>query len=183
MAKAPKTDGGKKKDNTLKIVLIVVGALVGLGLLFMIAGVLFFGSLFDRATDGVDVDENGGKVTIQSDDGQSSTQIGENAQLAEGFPEDVPIYEPSTLVASSRVNETQFSATARTDTARTEVQSYYKSEMAKQGWEMEAESTYGDGSITTYKKGDRTASVSVNVQKDEEAEKTFFVVSVASVNQ
>lgn len=179
-AKPAAPGAAPKKDNkTLKIVLIVVGVLVGLGIIGTILATMFFASLFDSATDGVNVDD--GTVTIKSDDGQVTTSAGEGATLAEGWPSDVPIFEPSTLRSSSKADNTSFSAVASTASSVADVTAYYKSEMASKGWATQLDSSSGDGTLLSFSKDNRTSSVIVTRSEDEASnEKTGFVVSVAT---
>lgn len=173
----------KKKNNTLKIVLIVVGVLVGLGIIGTVLMVVFFSALFKSATE--NVSSNGdGTVTLQSDDGNTKTTVGENVELTQGFPSDVPIFEPSTLLASSKTDESDFSAVARTAKSIEEVSSYYKTTMAAQGWASQLDSATSDGTFLTFQKDNRTSSVVVTTNSDESSnEKTGFVVTVTTQQQ
>jgi ABC-type lipoprotein release transport system permease subunit len=169
----------KKKDNTLKIVLIVVGVLVGLGIIGTILATVFFASLFNKATDGVDV--NDGTVTIQSDDGKVTTSAGEGAKLADGWPSDVPIFEPSTLRSSSTSENTSFSAVASTASSVTDVSAYYKAQMAAQGWATQLDSSSAEGTLLSFSKDNRTSSVIVTTSDDNSSsEKTGFVISIST---
>ncbi len=177
---APAVAGSAKKKNnkTLKIVLIVVGVLVGLSLLGTILVVLFFSALFHKAAKEVDLNE--GSVTIQSEDG-SKTTVGEGAKLAEDFPSDVPIFSPSTLVASTKTEDSSYSAVGKTSSSVADVTSYYKSEMAKQGWTTQLDSTADGGTVLSFQKDNRTAGVIVTSNADEASnEKTGFVVTVTT---
>lgn len=181
----PATNGAAapKKDKTLKIVLIVVGVLVGLGLLATVVTVLFLGKLFKDASDNVSVDNNG-TVTLKSDDGTVKTNVGENAKLADGFPSDVPIFEPSTLLASSKTSDSEYSAVAKTAKSVADVTSYYKTQMAAQGWTSQYDSTANDSSLMTFDKDGRTASVVVSNSPEETSnEKTGIVIAVTNKTQ
>lgn len=170
-------DKKKEPTSTTKVVLIVVGVVVGLSLIGVVASALFFGALFKQATDNVGLDN--GQVTIQSDDGDSKTTVGEGVKLAEGFPTDVPIYGPSTLLASSKTDGKDYSAVVRTSSSTADVAGFYRTEMVANGWESQLDSDYGDGSLQTYKKGDKTASIVVTQSDDNSTdERTGFVVSV-----
>lgn len=184
-AEAPATESvnnaasAKKKSSTLKIVLIVVGVLVGLTVLGTIASIVFLGALFNSATDGVDV--NDGSVTIQTENGEVKTNVGEGTKLADGFPSDVPIFSPSTLMASSKAENSSFSAVAKTASSVGDVTNFYKTQMASQGWTTQLDSSSGDGTLLTFAKDDRTASVVVTTSTEESSnEKTGFVVSVTN---
>lgn len=177
-----KTAETKKKDNTLKIVFIVLGVFVGLSILSVVGLMIFFGSIFGWKDKNVTVNSDGekGSVTIKSNDGQSATSYGENVQIPDGFPSDVPIYDPATLVSSSKLSEGQYSVSARTASTVSDVTSFYKNDMKEQGWNSQIESSYGDGTILSFKKGNRTASVTVSVQPQESSDrKTFFTVSTS----
>lgn len=177
---APKTEGPKKKDNTLKIVLIVVGVIVGLMIISGILFSIFVGSIINRAGKNIKVDKDGdsGSINIKTNDGQGSINYGENAKLPDGFPTDVPLYEPSTTVHASKTSDKQYSAGLKTNSSVSDVVAYYRSELAKQGWESTHESSYADGAILNFKKGDRVVTLSVSNQKDEQTEKTFISISV-----
>lgn len=153
--------GGKKKDNTAKIVLIVVGGLVGLMILAGIGMAMFVGGIFRQASKNVDVDTGNGSVTVKTEEGEATASYGNDAQLPEGYPSDLPIYEPSNIVYAIKTDGKNFSVTAKTDDDPQKVRDYYKSELPNQGWELEREYSYTQGSSATYNKGDRSVTVSV----------------------
>lgn len=175
-----KSSDTKKKDNTLKIVLIVVGALVGLMILGVIVTSIFIGSLFGNATKGIKVtgDEDSGSVTIKSNDGQSTTTYGNDASLPDGFPSDVPIYDPSTTVYATKTDDKHYSVALKTADATDKVLAFYSDELTKQGWTSTHESSYTGGNIILYKQGDRSLSLSVSTQENEEVEKTFVNLAI-----
>lgn len=180
--KTDQTKKTKKSNSTTKIVLIVVGVVVGLAMLGTIASMVLFGALLDKATENVDV--NNGEVTVKSDDGQSTTTYGDNVKLTDGFPTDVPIFDPSTLKASSKNNTDDFSAVAVTDQSVADVTSFYKTEMAAQGWTLQYDSTAEGSGLLTFAKDDRTASIIVSTSNDADSnEKTGFVISVGTSQQ
>lgn len=175
-AAAPK----KGMSKNAKIVIIVVSVVVGLMILGTIATFLLIGSIFNSA--GVDV--NDGQVTVQTQDGEATTNYGEDVQLAEGWPTDVPIYSPSTLQTSTKVDSNQFSASANTASSITDVAAYYKSTMAAQGWATNVDSTSTDNALITFQKGDRTAGVILSNNPDAtNNEKTVLVVTVTTQAQ
>lgn len=170
----------KKKDNTLKIVLIVVGVVGGLLIIGAVAMTVFFGSLFNRATKNISVNgtKDNGSVTVKTDDGKSTATYGTDAKLPDGFPSDIPIYEPSNIIYATSTDKKHYSVSARTADSTKDVLSYYKKELATQGWKATSESSYGEGTILIYKKNNRQLTASVSTQDDKTAEKTFFSVSV-----
>ncbi len=175
----------KKKDNTLKIILIIVGVFVGLMILGTIAVSVFVGSIFNSATKNIKVDGDGdkGSVTIKSTDGSTTATYGNDASLPEGFPSDVPIYEPSTIVYATKTGNNRFSASAKTSDSASQVLAFYKADLSDKGWTNTHESSYGQGSILTYEKDDTLLSVSVSTQDTEESEKTFISLGVSPSNE
>lgn len=165
-----------KKDNTLKIVLIVIGVLVGIGILSAIAITVLFVSVFHSATKDVNVDKKGGSVTVKTNNGQSSASYGNDVKLPQGFPTDVPVYKPSTIIYATKTETTRFSVAAKTSASMQTVLDYYKSELTKQGWESTHESSYGDGTLLSYTKDGRTLSVTVSSQNNEATDKTFITI-------
>ncbi len=174
----------KKMDSGLKIALIIVGVLVGLGILATIAMTVFVGSIFNHAAKNVKVNGNGdgGTVTVKTNDGQTSATYGTGAKLQAGFPTDVPIYKPSTLVASSKTGDNSYSASAKTNDSVDKVTNYYRDQLASGGWTNVHESSYQDGNIMDYKKDNRTLVLSISNQKNETTEKTYITLTT-SVSQ
>jgi hypothetical protein len=181
-AAAAPADAPKKKNNTaLKVILIVGGVVVVLMILGAVAMAVFVGSIFNHAAKNVQVNGDGknGSVTVKSDDGKNSTTFGNGAKLPDGFPTDIPIYKPSTLVAASNTDNTRYSASGKTNDSVSSVVSYYKDQLGKGGWAAVHETSYGDGNIMNFKKDTRLLTISVSNQEHEENEKTFFSLSVS----
>jgi hypothetical protein len=77
-------------------------------------------------------DSGPGNVSITGEDGQAAT-IGENVSLPSGFPDDVPIYEPSDVVVATN-SDGKYGVTLLTSDSSSKVTEYYTSELAKNGW-------------------------------------------------
>ena len=129
---------GQKK--TVKIVLIVVGVLILLGII----GTLLLGyigarigtSILDQATNGdVTVSEDG--VTIEGEDGDFAT----SQELPRDFPEAVPVYEPSEIGGSSRASqqgEVYWTVSLSTEDSADEVYDFYVNALGGGDWETES---------------------------------------------
>lgn len=183
---ATATPAAKKKDNTaIKVILIVVGVVVLLMILGAIAMAVFVGSIFHQASKNVQVDGSGknGRVTIKSNDGQSTSSYGSNVNLPKNFPTDIPIYKPSTLISASATENTHFSAAAKTNSSVNEVLNYYRNQMVSEGWTSVNESSYSDGTLLSFKKANRSMTVSVSNQKNEPSEKTLISIGTVTLEQ
>lgn len=131
------------QNKTVKIVLIVVGVLVLLGII----GALLFGwiatrvgtSIFEQATNGsVEIDDDG--IRFGNEDGEFEVSGGDR-ELSQDFPTEVPIYEPAELTSSSRMRqggETVWSATYKTTDSQRDVNDFYETVLEQNGWETEA---------------------------------------------
>ena len=128
---------------------------------------------------GLDINAKDKTVTVNKD-GQS-VSLGENAKLPSDFPSDVPIYEPSDVVASLHNEEHSYSASLLSPDSASKVSSYYASELPKQGWTSSDDTssvTLQNGSIATFTKGDRTLGVII-ASDPSSSNKTSITLSVS----
>jgi hypothetical protein len=128
---------------------------------------------------GLNIDANSKTVTVNKD-GQS-VSLGENAKLPDDFPSDVPIYEPSDVVASLHNEEHSYSASLLSPDSISKVSSYYASELPKLGWTSSEDTTavtLQNGSIATFTKGDRTLGVII-ASDPSSSSKTSITLSVS----
>ncbi len=132
----------KGNNKTLKIVLIIVGVLVGLSLigaaLFGWIGARIGKSIIEQATNGsIDVDD--GSFSFSDDDGDF--ELDTSQQLPQDFPEGIPLYEPSELISSSRIRQNDnivWSASYTTSDEYSTVSSYYENVLDEGDWTLES---------------------------------------------
>jgi len=110
----------------------------------------------------VDVDEDGGSVTIKTDEGEMKIHGGDNATLPANFPKDVYLPAGYAVESVMEVNRTQLIALK----APGEVARLYadaRAAMEKQGWKqtMAMQGSASDG-LLAYEKDGRKATVSFN---------------------
>lgn len=128
------------QKKIVKIMLIVVGVIV----LLSILGTLLLGwlgarigtNILEQATDG-DISVNDEGVSYSGNDGE--TEFATNQELAEDFPEEVPVYEPSELVSSSRMSQEDeiiWSAAFGTESSVSEVYEFYENTLDTNGWNV-----------------------------------------------
>lgn len=112
---------------------------------------------------GVTVDQGGGgKVTITGPDG-STTTSGEN-KLPDGFPTDVPIYQPSTVSVGSVSNiegGKVFNVLLESTAATADVWSWYGSQVPAQGWSVKTTMKSEDGGLITGEKGSQNLTIGI----------------------
>jgi|GEM_PF-3369196 hypothetical protein len=102
----PKNNSGNSNGNngTLKIILIIVGVVIFLGLLAVAVFSWLFKETVDKVTDNVDISQEDGSFEVRSQDGESEFELngGDTKQLPDDFPSQVTLIEPYTIQSSSR---------------------------------------------------------------------------------
>lgn len=119
----------------------------------------------------VDFDFSDDTFSYTTDEGESM-QWGEDAELPDNFPADVPVYQNADVTSSSYSQEDDYySATLTSADDYDSVNSYYESELSKQGWTVD--DTYdfsdSDGQSASYSasKDDRSLTVGIYEFEDE----------------
>lgn len=146
------------KNNTVKIVVIVVATLIGLGII----GSFVTGFLLTRATEQGLSGLTGGKAkldtktgTVTVNGGKDKATLSTEQKLPAGFPSDVPVYQPSTIKFSASLSKGSYNVTFSTDDSSALVTKYYDKELPSKGWAIKENSQVSFGSVTTtmYTKG------------------------------
>lgn len=174
----PKTEADIKEEvaspaqkNTLKIVLIVVGVFVVLSIL----GVAILGwvggkvgkTIIEQATDSsISTSDDG--ITIETDDGDFNMNT--NQELARDFPDEVPIFTPSSVAASSRLQQEEglfWTASLSSSSSIQNIQSFYEDALARDGWTTESAFETGDMSNFGASNEDAGLEIQVSIIADQ----------------
>lgn len=148
----------KEGGHGLAVAAIIISAAI---MILSLLAVIGFAVAINKAAKDSGVNVSNGSVTVQGKDGGSAS-FGDNVSLPSGFPSDVPIYKPSEIKGSLKTGKDAYSVTLLTDDSFSQVDSYYKSELAKQGWksgENNGEFSSGSGKLATYSKGNQTLGI------------------------
>lgn len=155
--------------RSIKLVVLCVLALV---LVFPLAGCQKVAEkaaqkAVESAT-GVKVDQNGDKVTIEGDNGESvEIQGGSSSKLPDNLPSDFPVYDATLISASSVTGSegTSFFLSFETDKPVSDVHDWYKTQLPDKGWTVENDMTNTadgqDSALVSAKKGDLGCQVTV----------------------
>ena len=108
----------------------------------------------------VDVSDDGMSITSTDKDGTYTWQGGSQAELPEGFPEDVYVYEGSVVEMASSAPTSYTIALATKDPFAKVVESY-KEKMASAGWSLRTSTQMPGTEMLSYLLGDRAVSVSI----------------------
>jgi hypothetical protein len=138
---------------------IILSTIFMLTYVLVIAG---FVMAFQKAAkdSGVNVNPTNGSVSVTGKDGQSAS-FGKNVSIPSGFPSDVPIYEPSDVIAAAKVKE-GYAVSLLTKDSVDKVSAYYQKELKAKGWvsgDSNGEFNFNGGSVSTFEKGSNTLGV------------------------
>ncbi len=139
-------------------------------------------ALVEGAT-GVDVDADENKVTIEGEDGSTVEIQSSDAELPDGFPDDVPVYDAA-IESSSKFSAdggTSYAVSQTTGDDFDDVLAWFKAELADSGWsESGSTSSESDGAkfgLIAATKGGNELSVGVQSEDGSETQITLTVVS------
>ncbi len=117
-----------------------------------------------ESATGVKVNKDGNSVSVQGNDGQSVT-IGQSNKLPDGFPEDVPVYDPATVTNSMSLASDKgstFSVQLETEDTVETVSAWYDTELKGKGWTIKGTMNSADsGALITSEKADQVLSVTI----------------------
>lgn len=166
------------KRNVM-IAAVVVGVLVVGGIVRSIerkAANSFAEKAIEAATGGkVDIDSDGGEITVRTDEGIWST----SDKLPDGWPSDVPTYPDTAIQSSVAANQGQdlgHFVGLLTDDGIAKVVDWYKDKLADEGWKIETDLTVTDGSMLGASKDSRSLIVTIMPQDG----KTIINLTVAA---
>jgi hypothetical protein len=118
----------------------------------------------------VDISEGGDKVTIETDEGKITTS---ETSIPDSFPSSITVYQGSEVAGSTEAEE-GVTLLLKTSDSTSQAFSFYKSDLAKNGWEISSSSTIEGSSLITAEKGNE--GVLVTITTDEEDGKTAIAI-------
>ncbi|MCL4554345.1 MAG: hypothetical protein M1617_01460 [Actinobacteria bacterium] len=121
---------------------LAVTIIAGVLLIFGLSGCQMATEVAEQEAERAIEDVTGGQVELDAPAGQ----------LPEGFPEDVPVYDPATIELSSSMTQegaTVFLVTLLTDDPLQDVIDWHTAEWETRGWTVDYEMTQGSGDAMT----------------------------------
>ncbi len=165
--KKEKRESSKKAPILLILAAVVVAATILGGIFYRRAKGLVVGNIFSRLTGGtVDVDNDGEKVTITSEEGEFSFE--EGGSLPDNFPSDFPIYPNAELASSwtaSGDDTDGLSLIWETEDSVSKVSNYYESELEDAGWTLSFTSETEDSTTYAFEKNDVSGFIGITVEE------------------
>ncbi len=109
---------------------------------------------------GVDVSEEGMEISSTDEDGTYTWKGGDKAEIPEGFPDDVYVYEGAEILMASEAPGS-FMLALSTDAALSTVVETYQKEMSSAGWTQVMSNQMDGGQMLVYAIDDRSANVTI----------------------
>lgn len=169
----------KEGGKGLAIAAVIVSSVFILAYVLVVSlawGVIF--SVDKAAKDaGLNVNNKTGTVTVNKDGNTAS--YGSNVSLPAGFPSSMPLYSGAKLIAASKTNDSDYSATAVSSDSTSKVSNYYKTELVAKGWTIDSSSdsssNFGTGTYLNISNGQLQGTVGVTATADKETTISIFV--------
>jgi len=166
-------EGGKGLATASIIIALVIMFIQVFAVFAIIAGVQK-----GVKDSGLNVDGKTGSVSVQGKDGES-VSVG-NTKVPQGFPSDVPIYQPSDVILAIKTKE-GYNVTLATNDDSQKVLDFYTSKLSSNGWsKSENEFNFEAGSAQSFTKGSNQLVVLIGTDnKSTSGKKTTVNLTVA----
>lgn len=171
---------GEKGKGLAKAAIIISIILMLLGV--AIAGFVVYSA--QKAVKDAGLNVSKGTISATNKDGES-VSIGNDVKLPNGFPSDVPIYEPSDTKAAVTTAKDSFAITLLTSDSADKVKSFYDSKLASEGWtanDNNSQYDFSSGRIASYTKDTRTLGVLIASDESTGSNKTSVTLTVGPTN-
>jgi hypothetical protein len=153
----------KPKSNKLVLILAILGAIV---IVVALAGRFAYRTFLSKTTGGiVDIDKEGGKVTVKSEETEFSFE--EGGELPENFPKDFPTYPKAKLTSSwtASSDETEgLSLVWETNDSIDKVAAYYKEKLTELGWKLSLTAEVEDSTTLAFEKNDTGGFIGITTE-------------------
>jgi hypothetical protein len=156
---------------------IAIAILVLMALALSVTGC---GALIKSAAEqatGVKVDQSGDGVTVTGPDGQTVT-TGESAELPDGFPTDVPLYEGK--IVSSVKTGNGFLVSLETPDEAKAIYDWYQTEVEAEGWTKTTEMSTPEGGLIAAEKAGSTLAVNVGYSASDKKSTIILTVDTSA---
>lgn len=167
---------GEKGKGLAKAAIIISSIFIILGIAF--AGFAVY--TIQKAAKNAGLDVSNGTISATNKNGESIS-VGNNVKLPNGFPSDVPIYEPSDVKAAVTTSKDTYAVTLTTSDSGSTVNEYYNKQLAEQGWVGSADNSqldFGTGKIASYTKDTRTLGVLIASDSSSGKQQTSITLTV-----
>jgi len=155
---------------------LALGGLLGIGAIALACG----GEerTVETETGRVTVREEGEQAHVQGETREGTSYegtFGEDVDVPDDFPDDVPLYPEAKVVGSMQVEESGRLLTLTTGDAPEKVMSFYRGKLESDGWQVESEMNMGGQRMLAAVKDERT--VAVQAMEEESGSRVLLTVS------
>ena len=178
---APGQSNPSSSSSNKTILIIVVVAII----LLVLGGIYFLSQkssekaaeqAIENAT-GADVDIDGDKTTIETDEGKIT--VGSGSEVPDSFPSDVTVYKDAEVIGSTET-EDGVTLTLTTSDSVAAATDFYTKDTKDKGWKISSSSNFESSSLITAEKGDK--SLLITISPDKSSGKTSIVLIVSTVS-
>lgn len=138
-----------------------------------------------ESSTGVEIDNDGQKVTYTSEDGDATTTISGQGQLPDDYPKEVKYYDGELNGAASvdtAMGKT-FVLTIKTSDSVDQIVDFYKKYFNDTGWEITSELNLGGMNLVNAEKDNFTLGVSVSEEEREASGELIFTHNLLMQNK
>lgn len=166
-------------DSPNKTTLIIIGAVA---ILLVLGGGYFLSQRSSEKaakkaienTTGADVDIDGNKTIIETDEGKIS--IG-SSEVPDSFPSDVTVYKDAEVVGSTEADD-GVTLMLTTSDSITKVTDFYTKDIKDNSWIISSSSNFEESSLITAEKGNK--SLLITIAPDKSSGKTSIALLVSA---
>lgn len=137
------------------------------------------GGVLSKATGGnVNLDTEKGQMKFKDNKTGSTVSIGENMEIPEDFPKDVPVYpgaKANSIMTSTTEKTANATLTSGDDAVK--ITKWYEEKFKGEGWTEENSSTINDVEVREYSKDQVKITLSIWPNKDEGKTGSFITLS------
>jgi hypothetical protein len=137
--------------------------------------------LVEQSTGGeVEIDDDGESISIETEEGSMEISGGESAEVPDGFPSDMPIYDGTIVMAQTFDAEegTAYNLGIKTTDGAYDVSEWYVDEFASEGWSVTSEMVNDTADMTMLTYQVEKDGTQAQVIIAEEAGETQIAVTV-----
>ena len=135
----------------------------------------------DSMGQNVDVDMGNGEVKITTEDG-SVMEVGGGVSIPTDFPKDVYVVDGDIASAMKNVMGAGYQSTLSNGKTVSENQAIYEEELIKEGWTIGQSFAMGDTVMLSANKDDRTTSVTISIDPDNEGTTMVIINAMEALN-
>ncbi len=123
----------------------------------------------EKSSPQVKIDEDKGSVEYKDEDSEGRAEVGEDVELPDNYPNDVPVYKNAKILSSitSKTDQVDtMTVTLQSDDSLNDVAQFYKDQLPKNGFSITNQREDKSIAVLSANKDDRTVSIVASRNND-----------------